>query len=127
MKKFMIMATMILSLMVLASCASREERVVNKLNRLAERVEDNRGKMDADELAEVIEDLQEIHEDMKDCDFTAKQMKEIGRADGKIAAALTESATAELGGKVMEFLNTAASAAIGFKEGLENGFGGTED
>lgn len=114
------MATVVMSLILFGSCASREERVVSKINHLAERVEENTGNMDADELTEIVEDLADIHEEMEDCDFTAEQLREIGKADGKIVALLSKDAVNELGNKAMKYLGGAASMASGALEGFYN-------
>lgn len=120
MKKIMMMAMFVASLMLLGSCASREERVINKINRLAERVEENSNKMDVEEITEIVEDLADIHEEMEDCDFTSEQLREIGKADGKIVAVLARGAASELGSKALKYLGGAASIASGALEGLNS-------
>lgn len=120
--RFFISAIAVVALFVLTSCQSYEKRVINKLNNLSERIEKNGKDFDADDWEEAVEELADIHEDMKDCEFTKEELKELGRKEGKLAATIAKEGTKALGKGVADYLGGLGSFAKGFKEGAEDNF-----
>ena len=114
---FALLGTIVLSL---SSCKSREEKVISQLDNLAERIEKNGKDFDADDWAEALEDLEEIHENMEDCDFTKKELRVLGRKEGKLFAIITKEGAKALGKGAANFLGEFGAFAKGFKEGAED-------
>lgn len=106
-------------LFLTTSCQSDEKRTIKDLKKLATKVEKNHSKYDADDWADALEDYEEIHEDMKYCDFTNEQLREIGRIDGKLAMILTREYSKALG----KGLNNLIGGATAFTQGLVEGMG----
>lgn len=106
---------------LLASCKSREEKVISRLDSLSERIEKNGQKFDAEDWEEALEDLEDIHEDMEDCEFTRAELKEVGRADGRLTAIIAKEGAKALGRDLSTVLKSFSSFAKGFQEGaMEN-------
>ena len=113
---FAVFAAILLSF---ASCKSREEKVISRLESLSERIDKNGHKFDAEDWAEAFEDLEDIHEDMEDCEFTREELKEVGRADGRLTAIIAKEGAKALGREASSFLRNFSSFAKGFQEGAQ--------
>ena len=116
---FAVFATILLSF---ASCKSREEKVISKLERLSERIDKKGHTFDAEDWAEAFEDLEDIHADMEDCEFTREELKKIGRADGRLTAIIAKEGAKALGRETSSFLRNFSSFAKGFQEGAKENF-----
>lgn len=113
---FAVFATILLSF---ASCKSREEKVISRLESLSERIDKKGHTFDAEDWAEAFEDLEDIHEDMEDCEFSREELKEIGRADGRLTAIIAKEGAKSLGHDASIFLKNFSSFVKGFQEGAQ--------
>ena len=118
MKKNKILNFMVLLAMVITitSCQSREEKIISRLNDLYEHVEENAEKFDSDDWSDVFYDLEEIHKDMNDCEFSKDELKEVGRAEGKLTAIITKEGSKALGRGFSSMLEGLGSYMEGFQE-----------
>ena len=116
---FAVFATILLSF---ASCKSREEKVISKLESLSERIDKKGHTFDAEDWAEAFEDLEDIHADMEDCEFTREELKKIGRADGRLTAIIAKEGAKALGRETSSFLRNFSSFTKGFQEGAKENF-----
>ena len=105
-----------------SSCKSKEEKVISKIERLSERIDKNGHKFTAEDWIEAFEDLEDIHEEMEDCEFTLEELKEIGRADGRLTAIITKEGVKTLSKNVSFFLKDFSSYFKGFQEGAYENF-----
>lgn len=119
MKVKFIITALVTSALCLTSCKSREEKVINKLDNLSERIERNGSKFDAEDWEEAIEDFADIHEEMQDCEFTKEQLRELGKKEGKVSAIIAKEGSKALGREFKNFLGNFGAFAKGFKEGAE--------
>ena len=110
---------MILEAAMLVGCQSKEKRTVSRLESLADRVEQNGERYDEGQWEEVFEQYEEIHEEMRGCDFTNEQLREIGRIDGRLTAVLTRQYLRVYGQAMGEVVNGLGSFAEAFAEGLD--------
>lgn len=69
---------------VLASCKTREERAIDRLESLQEKIERQGADWDLDQWADALEDIQDIHYDLEDCDFTPEQAGELLELEGRL-------------------------------------------
>lgn len=113
---FAVFATILFSF---ASCKSREEKVISRLESLSERIDKKGHTFDAEDWAEAFEDLEDIHEDMGDCEFTKEQLREVGRADGRLSAIIAKEGAKSLGREASSLLKSISSYAKGFQEGTQ--------
>ena len=119
MREKIIIASLALSLFALTSCKSNEEKVINNLERLSERIEKHGNEFDGYDWEEALEDLADIHEDIQDCDFTNEQLKELGKVEGKLSAIIAKEGSKALGHSISDAIKSFGSFASGFKEGVE--------
>ena len=75
----LILTVVMPGLLSLASCKSREEKTIDRLENLSERVEENGDKFDVEEWNGIMKELEDISDDIDDCNFTSNQRKEVGR------------------------------------------------
>lgn len=126
MKRNFFVAVFVMCLTVLASCKSKEENIISRLDRLYERIDKNGSEFESEDWEEAIEDFADIHEDMEDCDFTEEQLREIGKKEGKISVVLFREGTKALGGQVKNLLGKFGAFASGFVEGSTDDDGNNE-
>lgn len=122
MKTKSIIATLLLIVLSLSSCKSREEKVISDLDNLSERIEKHGSEFDADDWKDALEDFANLHEDMQDCEFTKEQLRELGKKEGKVSAILAKEGAKALGKELNNFLGNFGAFAKGFKEGAESAY-----
>ncbi len=103
-----------LTLMLLASCSSKEERVINNLKNLSERVEKHAQDFDLKEWEEVAKEYNDLHEQAADCDFTKEELVELSRVEGKLTVAISKGASKSL-------IENGEDIVKGFVEGISEG------
>lgn len=120
------------TVLTLSSCQSHEECVISRIDNLSARIEANGKDFSSDDWTEALKELEEIHEDMSNCNFTPEQLKKVGRADGKLTAIIVSEASKSLGDKASSFFENVGSYVNGFIEGSqehldEHDFGDVEN
>ena len=75
---------------IMSSCQSKEERVIKSLESLCMQVEQRADQFTEKDWENVITKFEKIHSDALDCDFTEEQLKEFGRYEGKLSAAIAK-------------------------------------
>ena len=113
-----IMTAVMLGLFNLTSCQSREERTIDRLESLSERVEENGDKYDVEEWNGIMKELEDICDDIEDCDFTSKQKQEVGRLQAKFYKSILKNGPKVFSGALSSF----GSYANGLQEGLLDDF-----
>lgn len=100
-----------------SSCKPHEERVVDRLNNLAEKIQKNGEKWDYDQWLDALEELEDIHYDMEDCEFTPEQLRYLGRVEGKLTVIIRTEGSKKLGNSLVSFMEGAGAFMKGFQEG----------
>lgn len=103
---------------IMSSCQSKEERVIKSLESLCMQVEQRADQFTEKDWENVITKFEKIHSDALDCDFTEEQLKEFGRFEGKLSAAIAKEGSKNLGRKLQELINKGKSVIEGFIEGF---------
>lgn len=106
----------------LGSCKAHEERVMDRLDNLAEKIQKNGEKWDADQWADALEELEDIHYDMEDCEFTPEQLRALGRVEGRLTMIIMTEGAKKLGEGLIPFIEGAGSFMKGYKEGAESAY-----
>ena len=119
MKTILCKFALFFGMLMLISCQSPEKKVIHRLDRLSERIEKDGKNFDADDWAEALEDLADIHDDLQDCDFNAEQLKEIGKAEGRLAAIIANEGSKAVGREFSNAMKSVGSFMKGFREGAE--------
>lgn len=109
---------MLLLAFALTSCQTQEERVINKLENLSERIEKGGNDLTSEDWEDILSEYEAIHEEAMDCDFSQEQLKEFGRVDGQLSAAITKEGAKKLGRDVAKILNGGKDYMEGFIDGL---------
>lgn len=109
---------MLLLAFALTSCQTQEERVINKLGNLSERIEKGGNDLTSEDWEDILSEYEAIHEEALKCDFTQEQLKEFGRVDGQLSAAITREGAKKLGRDVAKFLDSGKNYMEGFLDGL---------
>lgn len=114
------------AMITLSSCQSQEERVVSRIEKLSARIDADGKNFSPEDWEEALEELEEIHDDMGDCEFTKEQLKAVGRADGKLTIIITKQAAKAMGRDVGTLMKNISTYAKGLKEGAESAYDGEE-
>lgn len=109
-----LVATLLLVLMSLSSCHTKEEKVISKLETLSERIDKQSEDFADTDWETALADLEEINKEMQSCAFTQEQMKEVGKMYGKLSSKIAK----EMGNKFYKAIINYGSFFNGFKEGL---------
>ena len=108
--------TIIFSL-TLSSCKSKEEKVIDQLGALAEKVENNSADWDSEQWSDALEELEKIHEKMADCDFTTEQLRSLGEVEGRLTGIIMREGAKAVEKGLGSFMQGAGSFIKGFQEG----------
>ncbi|MDE7346393.1 MAG: hypothetical protein K2N48_06605 [Muribaculaceae bacterium] len=101
-------------------CRPHEERVMDRLDRLSEKIQKNGEKWGVNEWADALEELEDIHYDMEDCEFSSEQLRALGRVEGKLTVIIMTEGAKKLGNELIPFLEGAGAFMKGYKEGTES-------
>ena len=119
--------TLCLLLAVLSSCQTKEEKVIGKMQKLVERVEQKSDSFDEKEWQQIIDDFEALQEEAKGCDFTKDQTKEFAKAEGELAAAIAKQGAKQLGKGLKDLFDEGKEALNGAVEGIKEGLGIDEE
>lgn len=122
MKKFLILVcAVVVFSFVFCSCQSKEQKVIDQLKSLTEKIEKNSSDWDSDQWTDALADLEKIHEEMKDCEFNNEQLQTLGEVEGRLTTVVMTEGAKAFGKNVGSFLQGAGSYIKGFKEGAAEG------
>ena len=107
-----------LFLMTMSSCQSKEERVISKMESLAERIEKNAETYDAEDWEAVLQEYQQLQTEASDCDFSSEQLRELGHVEGKLAATITRESAKSFGRSVGDLLQNGTQVLQGVFDGI---------
>ena len=127
MKKAIKVLALCLIVAFMTSCQTKEEKVVNKFNALAERVEKQADSFSDSQWENVYSEFEALQTQAKACDFTAEQLKEVAKAEAELTVAIAKQKGKELGNGINDLINEGKSALEGMFEGIKEGFSGGDD
>lgn len=122
MRKYLVIAVFALVVSVLTSCKTREERVIQRLSTLSEKIEKHGSHWDADQWADALEEMQDIHYDIEDCDFTKEQLESLGQIEGRLTATILNEGAKALNQSISDFMDGAGAYMKGFMQGIDNNY-----
>jgi predicted ATP-binding protein involved in virulence len=126
MKKAIKVLTLCLLVAFLTSCQTKEEKVINKLNALAERVESKADSFTDSQWENIYNEFESLQAQTKDCDFTAEQLKEVAKAEAELTAAIAKQKAKEVGNDIKDAINEGKEVLNGIFDGIKEGLGGDE-
>jgi hypothetical protein len=113
MKKAIKVLALCLLVAFMTSCQTKEEKVINKLKALAERVESKADSFTESQWENIYNEFESLQTQTKDCDFTAEQLKEVAKAEAELTAAIAKQKAKELGNDINNAINEGKSALEG--------------
>lgn len=114
MRNWLILTILASSLLLLSSCKTSEERALNRLEKLSEKIEKYGNQWDADDWADAFEEIQDIHYDLQDCDLNKAQAEELGRIEARLTATIITRGARAMQISAPKFLENGASFLYGF-------------
>ena len=121
-KSIITIVVTIVSICVLSSCKPKEERVIDRINNLSEKIEKHGSSWDADDWADALEELEDIHADIEECDFSKEQLRKLGNVEGKLMGIIAIEGAKSLKSTTESFFEGAGSYLKGFKNGLQDSY-----
>lgn len=123
MKKFfsliLVLAT---SLVILASCASKEERIVSDLQNIATLIDEKGDILTDEQWDKAVADYQSICETVannKDLQFTDEQKQQIAKLEAKCFGELAKHGAKRVGRNLQNMIKEGSNAVKGLLEGLK--------
>ncbi len=102
----------------LTSCQTKEERIIGKMESLAERVDKNAETYDSEDWEAVLKEYAQLQEEAVKCDFTQEQYKELGRIEAKLTSVLTSEGAKSFGREFDNLLQNGKNFIDGFMQGI---------
>lgn len=122
MRKYFVIALFISITCSLTSCKTREERVIQRLSMLSEKIEKKGAHWDADQWADALEEMVDIHYDIEDCEFNKEQMESLGKVEGILTVTILNEGAKALNKSISDFKNGSGAFMKGFLQGMENNY-----
>ena len=119
MKAKVLSILMMLAIMLtLSSCQTKEERVISKMESLAERIDSDGESFEKEDWEAVLKEYQQLQTEAADCKFSSEQLQELGRVEGKLTAVITREGAKILGRSVGDFLQNGSQVLQGAFDGI---------
>jgi len=116
-----------LLLVVVSSCKTQEEKVISKMQALAERVESKGDSYNDEEWEKVISDFEALQQQAEECNFTSEQLKEYAKAEAELNTAIVKHGFKKAINGVTDVIEEGAGVVGGILEGIMEGLDDGED
>ena len=113
------------AVLFLSSCQSQEEKVISRINDLAEQIEKNASNWDEQDWVDAMNEYTQICQDAQKCNFSNEQLVEVGNASGKIAVAVGKNSANVLAKGMDAFSNELAKGMDAYSNVLAKGMKST--
>lgn len=100
------------------SCQSKEERVINNLEKLADRINEDGEEFTDEDWEDAATELAKIQEEASDCNFDKEQSRQFGRAEAKVIKATVREGGKNIGRRLRDAFDQGAGMLEGFAEGI---------
>lgn len=126
MKKAIQLLTVCLIVAFMSSCQTqtKEEKVINKMKALAERVESNTETYNDAEWDKVTSEYEALQKEAKECDFTAEQLKDLAKVEAELTAAIAKQGAKRVGSDIKDAIEEGKEVLEGVFDGIKEGLGG---
>lgn len=115
---FVYLFTIIICTIVMTSCSSKEESVINRMQDLADKVENIKDPSTID-WNQVQNEYLEIQQDVQECQFTKKEQREYYYQEGRFQAVMLKQSVNSLPGLFDEIINMGSGYLNGVRNGLK--------
>lgn len=117
-QKLHLLILLFVGLFCLTSCQSREDKVIHKIEKLTLEIEEKGSSFNEKDWERVFKEIENIHLAMEHCDFTSEQLKELGRAEGKLSGTIAQYGVKAMVDALPGIIESFGSYANEFQEGM---------
>ncbi|MBR5070211.1 MAG: hypothetical protein IKX25_12515 [Bacteroidales bacterium] len=112
----------LVAVMLLVSCKSKEERVLDRLQTMSEQIQKNGDNFSKEDWEKLYKEYSDIHAKIlnKEYNFTDEQMRELGKLEGKIGKAFVKHSMSDFGKAADELIKKGSEFLKGILESDED-------
>lgn len=129
MKKAFKVLTVCLLLAFMSSCQTQtqEQKVISKMQALAERVESNKDTYSDAEWDKVINEFNALQQQAKECEFSKEQLKDLAKVEAELTAAIAKQGAKRVGSDIKDAIDEGKEMLNGVIDGIKEGIGSGEE
>ena len=129
MKKALRVLTVCLLVAFMSSCQTQtqEQKVISKMQALAERVENNKETYSDAEWDKVINEFNALQQQAKECEFSKEQLKDLAKVEAELTAAIAKQGAKRVGSDIKDAIDDGKEMLNGVIDGIKEGLGGGEE
>lgn len=116
--KGLLMLAVLICMVGLTSCQSKEERVISKMEGLAERIDRDGESFEKEDWEAILKEYQQLQTEAMDCEFSSEQLKELCRVEGKLTAVMTRESAKSFGRSIGDLLQNGKQVLQGVFDGI---------
>lgn len=125
MKKAFKVLTGCLLVAFMSSCQTQtqEQKVISKMQALAERVENNKETYSDAEWDKVINEFNALQQQAKECEFSKEQLKDLAKVEAELTAAIAKQGAKRVGSDIKDAIGEGKEMLNGVIDGIKEGIG----
>jgi endonuclease I len=124
-KKAFKVLTVCLLVAFMSSCQTQtqEQKVISKMQALAERVENNKETYSDAEWDKVINEFNALQQQAKECEFSKEQLKDLAKVEAELTAAIAKQGAKRVGSDIKDAIDEGKEMLNGVIDGIKEGIG----
>ena len=128
-KKAFKVLTVCLLVAFMSSCQTQtqEQKVISKMQALAERVENNKDTYSDAEWDKVINEFNALQQQAKECEFSKEQLKDLAKVEAELTAAIAKQGAKRVGSDIKDAIDEGKEMLNGVIDGIKEGIGGGDE
>ena len=128
-KKAFKVLTVCLLVAFMSSCQTQtqEQKVISKMQALAERVENNKETYSDAEWDKVINEFNALQQQAKECEFSKEQLKDLAKVEAELTAAIAKQGAKRVGSDIKDAIDEGKEMLNGVIDGIKEGIGGGDE
>ena len=128
-KKAFKVLTVCLLVAFMSSCQTQtqEQKVISKMQALAERVENSKETYSDAEWDKVINEFNALQQQAKECEFSKEQLKDLAKVEAELTAAIAKQGAKRVGSDIKDAIDEGKEMLNGVIDGIKEGIGSSEE
>ena len=123
MKKVFKVLTLCLLVAFMSSCQTQEEKVISKMNALADRIENQTESFTEEEWESINADFEALKTQAEQCQFSSEQKSAYAKAEAEVTTAIVKQRAKEVDNGLQKAINEGKDMLNGIIEGVKEGLG----
>ncbi len=123
MKKVFKVLTLCLLVAFMSSCQTQEEKVISKMNALANRIENQTESFTEEEWESINADFEALKTQAEQCQFSSEQKSAYAKAEAEVTTAIVKQRAKEVGNGLQNAIIEGKDMLNGIIEGVKEGLG----